>query len=926
MPSKFLLSIVAILLVIQCRAANYYFAANGNDANTTAQAQVKTTPWATITKLNSFFASLKPGDSVLFRRGDTFTGTITVAVSGTAALPIVIAAYGTGANPIISGMVPVTGWTSVGTNIYQGSCPGAGTTVNVVMLNGVPQAIGRWPNLNAANGGYLNVDSHVTDTQITSSALNTAVNWAGAEVVIRKNHWILDRGTISSNTATVINYTDASPYSPTNNFGFFIQNSPNTLDQQGEWYFNPTAKTLQIYTTTAPTNTSVTVSSTAYLVTSASKSYITFSGITFIGANSWIFNINTATGFTIKNCVLNGAGQNGVKAVTTTRLIVDHTTIKNVNNLGISNTAASYSQFTNDTVMNVGSIGGMGLSGDGTYEGIQMNGKSALITNNYVANIGYDGIDFSQGDSTIVKNNYVKNFEMVKDDGGGIYTYAAQVDSNTNFYGLQIVNNIVESSGAGPTYGVPGTGPSYAAGIYLDANCTGITISGNSVSGSLSGLFIHESRNIIISNNTLFNNGAQLYFSHNTTNFATKNNTTSGNIIYSKYSTQITLGMITLNVGVQTFSTFNNNYYNSSINNIFNISANGKWLNLALWQYLYNRDLTSTDLPKIPAWTVVMPSKRSLFTNSTFTSNVTNALTWSAAGNFVGAWDNTNVLDGGSFKTSFSSQSGSASNNPSMQFKVGAVTAGTVYMLKFSLKSTHAKRRVMVSLQNNASPYNGLTPLQYFTLDSVRAENTIMITPTAACASTIVVLRLENEDVTTYVDNFGFYATTSTAIDPSTQIVYKTNPSTTAISIPLAGSYYDAKGVKYTGNATVPAYGSVLLFKRSDTSVTAPPVIYTAPNASKDYIAFSSVQKNPINVSVYPNPASDYIMINFNNSDSKDLTIRLMNTAGDVIMNQQVQVSDSNYRLDLTQKPKPGCYFLQVTGSGFTQTSKVIII
>ena len=34
-----------------------------------------------------------------------------------------------------------------------------------------PQPLGRYPNPDAANGGFLNVDSHITDTQITSSAL-----------------------------------------------------------------------------------------------------------------------------------------------------------------------------------------------------------------------------------------------------------------------------------------------------------------------------------------------------------------------------------------------------------------------------------------------------------------------------------------------------------------------------------------------------------------------------------------------------------------------------------------------------------------------------------------------------------------------------------------------------------------------------------
>jgi len=925
MLSRIFISLVAFLLVVQCNAANYYFAANGSDSYTTIQAQSKSTPWQTINKLNTFFPSLKAGDSVLFRCGDTFTGTIVMTASGAAGNPIVLASYGTGAKPTISGLVPVTGWTSLGGNIYQGSCPGAGANVNVVVMNGALQPMGRWPNANTANAGYLNVDSHVGDTQITSAALNTAVNWAGAEVVIRKNHWILDRGVISSNTTTVINYTDVSSYQPTNNFGFFIQNSPNTLDQQGEWYFNPSNKTLQVYSTAAPTNTSLQVSGLTSLVTVSSKNFITVNGLAFLGANNYIFNINNCSGFQIKNCTLGYCGITGILANVTNNFVVDHTSIKNMASNGIRNTGAAYSILTNDSLINIGTIAGMGQSLDQNYEGLIMSGKSALIANNYIAQIGYNGINFSKGDSVIVKNNYITNFESVKDDGGGIYSWSGQVDSNTNFYGIQIVRNIIENTSAAP-YGVVGTGPSYGSGIYLDENSTGMTISGNSISNCLAGLFIHECRNINITGNTLFNNQAQLFFMHNTTLYATKNNVTTGNIICSKTSTQTNLLLKTINVGIQTFGSFNNNYYNSTINNMYLINANGKGLNLQLWQYLYGKDITSVDIPVVPAWNVVAPNKRTLFGNSAFTTNISGATTTSANGNFLESWDSTSGLDAGTLKTTFSFVSGSPTNNPIISFKVGAVTATNVYMFKFSLKSTHNNRRVMVYLRNNATPYNMVSPLQYLTLDSIRTEITIMMTPSVACPNTAVILQLENEDVTTWVDNLKFLCTNSTPIDPSTQIVYKSNPSTAPYTLKLAGTYYDAKGTKYAGQTLVPAFGSVLLFKRADTVVTAPPVIYAAPNAGNDYKAFSVLPKTNVNIGVYPNPASDYIMLNFNTSSIKDLNIKLLNPAGDIIINRQVQVNDTSYRFELNQKPRPGCYFIQLSGTGISQTSKIIII
>src|ERR1700756_3211199 len=105
------------LLAGATQAATYYVSSStGNDSYTATQAQSQSTPWKTITKLNSYMASIKPGDNILFKMGDTFTipegintGGLLVTVNGTAALPITISSYGTGARPIIT-LPAITGW------------------------------------------------------------------------------------------------------------------------------------------------------------------------------------------------------------------------------------------------------------------------------------------------------------------------------------------------------------------------------------------------------------------------------------------------------------------------------------------------------------------------------------------------------------------------------------------------------------------------------------------------------------------------------------------------------------------------------------------------------------------------------------------------------------------------------------------------
>ncbi|HZX58924.1 MAG TPA: right-handed parallel beta-helix repeat-containing protein, partial [Mucilaginibacter sp.] len=321
---KFVVSIAALFIVIQCHAANYYFAASGNDAYTTTQAQSKATPWQSITKLNSFFVNIKPGDSILFKCGDTFVGSISVTKPGALGKPIVFSSWGTGAKPIISGQVPSGAWVNMGGGIYEAPVPLAGATVNVVTLNGVAQPIGRYPNANTPNAGYLNIDSHTGDAQVVSSQLNTAVNWAGADIVFRKNHWVITKGTVVSNTATVVNFSEVSVYQPMNNWGFFFQNNPNTLDQYGEWYYDPVNKMIMMYFGAAtPVTGSVKVSGYDYLINVSVQSYITVKGLTFFGSNNHAINIFTSNNFTISNCNFISCGVDGIYSNVTTNFIVD---------------------------------------------------------------------------------------------------------------------------------------------------------------------------------------------------------------------------------------------------------------------------------------------------------------------------------------------------------------------------------------------------------------------------------------------------------------------------------------------------------------------------------------------------------------------------------------------------------------------------
>ncbi len=119
---KFFLPFLLVHLAVVVNAATYYFSSgSGDDSRTTTQAQSSSTPWRTIGKLNAIMTTLRPGDMVLFKRGDVFDGAINVTVSGANGQPITFSAYGTGNKPVINGFSTLTGWSQVRSNVWEAS-------------------------------------------------------------------------------------------------------------------------------------------------------------------------------------------------------------------------------------------------------------------------------------------------------------------------------------------------------------------------------------------------------------------------------------------------------------------------------------------------------------------------------------------------------------------------------------------------------------------------------------------------------------------------------------------------------------------------------------------------------------------------------------------------------------------------------------
>ncbi|NLM67893.1 MAG: hypothetical protein GX180_12095, partial [Enterococcus sp.] len=175
---RIILTLIILCISLIVNATDFYISSSGDDQNNSGISE--NSPWKTIDKVNSLFSTFQPGDRILFKCGDTFHGTIKILKSGTAASPITLGTYGTGEKPVITGFITVMDWKSEGNGIYSASLTSESQT-NMVLINGVQYAMGRWPDT-----GYRIYDSANSNISITDSELGQTPDWTGAEVVIRK--------------------------------------------------------------------------------------------------------------------------------------------------------------------------------------------------------------------------------------------------------------------------------------------------------------------------------------------------------------------------------------------------------------------------------------------------------------------------------------------------------------------------------------------------------------------------------------------------------------------------------------------------------------------------------------------------------------------------------------------------------------------
>lgn len=811
-----------IFLTNSVFATDYYFSDTlGDDTRTSATAQNPATPWKSINQLNLFFVNLKAGDRIFFKRGDVFPGNIIIKKSGTLALPIQFNAYGTGDKPVISGLTTIKNWNSLGNNLYRTNCESCIIDNNLFLINNDPQNLGRYPN-----STYLTYESTIANNAIIDNELNSSVDWTGAEVVIRKNRWIIDRFKITSHVGKTINYPSGSKDFPVAGFGYFIQNDLRTLDKDGEWFFDPVSKQINLYQSTKDPNTqNIQASALNNLITINSFSYLTFQNLSFTGANASAIDIRFGQNISILDCDFNNSGSYAITVNASANFILQNSTFNNSLNTAVDLSAgSSNSNISNNVIRNSGMFVGMGKNSSGTYEAIQSFGANAVIEYNVIENTGYNGIYFG-GSGSEVRNNFVTNFCLVKDDGGGIY-----VGDYFLSQGKKITNNIV-TDGKGAPNGTNNQNLSDTHGIYIDATSSGLDISNNTIENCGSGIKIGNANSIQMTNNTFFGNEYQQLNIGESEIFANdlvRNIHINNNIFFSKKVDQLTANYYSQKNDIRDFGTADNNFfvrpYDDRVSMLAIFSDNtykiNKSFSLDNWKAYWGNNANSKQSPvTLKPYQINKLVSTNKVLQGHFTSNLFNVFTVSEDNNGQTALDNTK-LDGSSLRVSYTTPSKKSSILNVGISNISPLESGKNYLMRFSAMGNLTNRNIGVYLQQATTPFFKLTKIRYLPISPTRTENEFLFTIASSEANVNVIFELNDADGTIWFDNIEIYEADVTVSKPEDDFKLLYNNTKSDKSFTLAGTYIDVKKTKYSTSAVVKPYQSLALIRLSNTIAT----------------------------------------------------------------------------------------------------------
>lgn len=812
------------------RATNYYVSATGNDVSSGTSPM---SAWRSVARVNQAMTAnlFNPGDSLLFKRGDTFNGQISLNLQtdGTAMARFVMGAYGTGAKPLLKGTLRVQGWVAETVNgLPMFTRAGWSQPLRHMYLNDRQLLIARLPN-----SGYLTMtaDGNQNTPSVVAAEFGQNPAWAGATIHVRAGNDAIDTRVVQNiggSTATLS--AGGLTFQPKAGWGYIMENKLAFLDQRGEWFFDEVGQKLYVYPPagidlTQPTMLAEGSVADYGIELYGSSDYVTIRDIDFrYQCKAGIFNYDLDNG-QILNCTFSGQGEHGINiegAGGARNCLIDGNTFRDQNN------SAFRIKCTNCVITNNDSRRNFlvpGYAKTGLIDGLAMavSGQANRIRHNRIDSSGYHGLSTLSLRDTI-EFNVISNCGLTKNDVGGIYSwgnFSIQNPDTLIASNAYIRRNLIYNVG-GTLAGTPAGNETLSHGIYLDDACWRYRVTENTVyNGASSGIFIQSCRNIRIDNNLCYNNsGTQFQINTKRVSDAplTVGTIMTDNTAISTRNEDYSLVLFSAEPGYEPIGQLDRNrWYNPYSDYVVKLHTTTLNQLYALFQW---RAAKRQDLASRPAWyrslgweniAFQMPNLKS---NPTFDANLNGWVTalWT---NSAGQW-----LSGAPFNGGYGRIN---RTDPANEFLVEgrdlpSLTTNTLYHISFSALASQDFQNLTTWGRKQECCYDFYNDFtRQFPVRTTRGEFATIVNNTQSFAGPAMLQFMMPKAVSSFsLDNVSVRRITATPEIGTQKAILFTNPTKAPITIQLAGAtnWFTVDSVRVTtGSLTLSPFSGRVLYR-----------------------------------------------------------------------------------------------------------------
>lgn len=835
----------------------YISSSSGNDANdglTPARA------WRSITKVNA--TNLVAGDTVLFKRGDVFEGEIT-SESGSVGKPIVFMAYGAGNNPVISGArrLPSIGWKTDQGSIallesvtmpshLDGEAP-------VLLMNGRVMIAARFPNEEyriADSAIGQNPGSHCCEASTALIDRSLPSHFPISATLVGANVTAYDPYGVSTRRITKYDPSrgrlDFDTLRGASLLGYryyFLSASRSFLDQAGEWFYDPAARSLYVWTPDGiiPTaSDTIAYTSYSYGFNLYETSNVTIRDLDFRGqqiAGVWIIR---SKNITISDCSFMHAkhgvycwGAAGPPEITVDALRIERCRFAELFRTAINARNLRACAIVANQFNDIGRWNALGQSGTadfwknyGSYEfgiGIQASGYASIIERNVLIRCGRQAIT-TGGPGVVTRYNVIDWPCILYNDCGGIMPLGD---------GLVERNIITNSFGWSWEHRWQG-----ARGIYPDFRNRD-TIRGNTIVNTVIGIGLTNAKNVTVLDNTIYN-FSFIGFRMNKKDGGRTNNLVRGNTFFNLSETATAFVWENLTSEIDAATLDSNEHWNPYITfptiKYTRDSTSGEGLfDFAGWQATGRERGSTKEFVSYPSRFIVRDTVGSnIVTNSQFESGTAG---WQYSDSLTVEFGR---LDGGCARVKKNS-SGSKTLWTSL---TRSLDSNAFYLVRFSVNDPSNIGRILLRLRH-AGNAQRVFQEKYFLTKSMRRDESMIVHASESAAARLEFISSNSlywlDNVT--VEKVNVDARVADALFP---ISINASDGVTSIRLSPRYRYFDLDSNRVTGSLALGPYESKILVLLDSTTtrvVDSSPLLFKLdvyPNPSFDgNVRITSVQK-----------------------------------------------------------------------------------